>query len=94
MKDYISREEAKKAFAKVFDSGYVLQNSAQSDNILNNIPAEHVRPIEYGAWIRTKSPFGGDWYKCSKCGNEVKGNWNKCGKKICSYCGANMREGS
>ena len=34
----------------------------------------------------------GFYYKCSNCGNEIKGGYYGCDENFCSKCGADMRE--
>ena len=53
-------------------------------------------PVKHGRWIREDywsqgvgmGESYGYYYKCSECGNLVRGGYNECGKKYCDKCGA------
>ena len=63
---------------------------------LGRVETVDAEPVRYGRWIREDywsegvgmGESHGYYYKCSECGNLVRGGYDECGKKYCDKCGA------
>ena len=63
---------------------------------LRRVESVDAEPVRYGRWIREDywsegvgmGESYGYYYKCSECGNLVRGGYDECGKKYCDECGA------
>ena len=95
--DLISRQTVLDLFGDIHPLDY--SNRAYV-SMIKGLPSIEVKPIKYGKWIGGEywsegCGMGEDYgyyYKCSLCGNQVKGGYTNCGYKYCSKCGAEMEE--
>lgn len=95
--DLISRQAVLDLFGDIHPLDY--SNRAYV-SMIKELPSVEVKPIKYGKWIGDEywsegCGMGEDYgyyYKCSLCGNQVKGGYTSCGDKYCSKCGAEMEE--
>lgn len=105
MVEYISREAAENLFYTVdpendgSDGGTIIlmpgtYNSAEIEEMLDNLPAADVEPVRHGRWLKCFE----DWRqqiegsKCSACGFEYYGT-NIIRFRYCPNCGAKMGMG-
>ena len=86
MIELIDKEEVLKIIDNLSDLSY-RWNVARY--IINNLPsATPQRPK--GKWIKCKSRFGVEYFKCSECGRKL--NWIDEDDNYCSNCGTEMSE--
>lgn len=78
--------------------GMTCGQMAKVIDVIKTVPPVDAVPVVHGRWIRedfwSKGVGMGEsygyYYKCSKCGNLVRGGYDECGKKYCDECGARM----
>lgn len=101
MDDYIKREDAIKAIHDEWDevcnydgSGHELANEMES--VIDRVPADDVRPVKHGKWLKRDDMPRIVECKCSVCGyadypSKNDRYWFE--RNYCPNCGAKMDGG-
>lgn len=88
MDEYISREEAVKAFCEKcrgYYDGHCIHRVECDVDVIQTVPSADVQPVKHGRWERRMTKI----YACSECTNEVTGRQRQ-NYSFCPYCGAIM----
>lgn len=88
MGEYISREEAVKAFCEKcrgYYDGHCIHRDECDVDVIQTAPAADVQLVKHGRWERRMTKI----YACSECTNEVTDRQRK-NYSFCPYCGTKM----